>query len=85
VALNIAALGANAHILGIVGKDISSQMDAHGQQLNQLMTQAGVSYDWALSDSGTICKLRVLSHHQQLIRMDFENPVPEAPVLELVG
>jgi D-beta-D-heptose 7-phosphate kinase/D-beta-D-heptose 1-phosphate adenosyltransferase len=84
VALNIVALGATAHLLGIVGKDISGQMDAHGQQLSQLMSQAGVSYDWALSDSGTICKLRVLSHHQQLIRMDFENPVPQAPALELV-
>ena len=84
VALNIAALGATAHLLGIVGKDVSGQVDAHGQQLSQLMSQAGVSYDWALSDSGTICKLRVLSHHQQLIRMDFENPVPKEPALELV-
>ncbi|MBD3821445.1 MAG: bifunctional D-glycero-beta-D-manno-heptose-7-phosphate kinase/D-glycero-beta-D-manno-heptose 1-phosphate adenylyltransferase HldE, partial [Thiotrichales bacterium] len=33
---------------------------------------------WVNSESGTICKLRVLSHHQQLIRMDFENAIPEA-------
>ncbi|MBD3776648.1 MAG: bifunctional D-glycero-beta-D-manno-heptose-7-phosphate kinase/D-glycero-beta-D-manno-heptose 1-phosphate adenylyltransferase HldE [Thiotrichales bacterium] len=66
VALNIAALGAKAHLLGVVGKDL------YAQQLQELLAQAGVSSDWALSAKGTICKLRVLSHHQQLIRMDFE-------------
>ena len=48
------------------------------------MHQAEVKTDWSLSPSGTICKLRVLSHHQQLIRMDFEEPVPEAPAQVLV-
>lgn len=111
VAMNIAALGANAHLLGVVGQGVIQQsseqglaqvhqstnqpvnssiertepltqqptpvfMDEHGQQLSQLMHAAGVSCDWVLSSSGTVCKLRVLSHHQQLIRMDFENPVP---------
>lgn len=84
VALNIAALGAKAHLIGVVGKERDGQVDQHGQQLTALMEQAGVDYSWSLSDSGTICKLRVLSHHQQLIRMDFENPVPEAPAFELV-
>jgi D-beta-D-heptose 7-phosphate kinase/D-beta-D-heptose 1-phosphate adenosyltransferase len=86
VAMNIAALGATAHLLGVVGQSQSQSksqgqsqaqsMDEHGQQLNQIMRSAGVGCDWVLSPSGTICKLRVLSHHQQLIRMDFENPVP---------
>ncbi|GKT11872.1 MAG: D-beta-D-heptose 7-phosphate kinase/D-beta-D-heptose 1-phosphate adenosyltransferase [Thiomicrorhabdus sp.] len=84
VALNIAALGAKAHLLGVVGREADGQVDGYGQQLTSLMEQAGVSCSWALSDSGTICKLRVLSHHQQLIRMDFENPMSEAPALELV-
>ncbi len=84
VALNIAALGATAHLIGVVGKQASGAMDEHGQQLENIMTQAGVECTWALSDSGTICKLRVLSHHQQLIRMDFEQPVPEQPALQLV-
>ena len=84
VALNIAALGATAHLIGVVGKDARGEVDKHGQQLAQLMADAGVGCSWALSDSGTICKLRVLSHHQQLIRMDFETPVPEGPALELV-
>ncbi len=84
VALNIAALGATAHLIGVVGKTASGAVDEHGQQLEAIMTEAGVECSWALSDSGTICKLRVLSHHQQLIRMDFEQPVPDAPALSLV-
>ncbi len=71
VALNVAALGASVSLLGIVGKD------DFGQQLTQVLQDAGVEPSWVYSSAGTICKLRVLSHHQQLIRMDFENPVPE--------
>ncbi|NPA71777.1 MAG: bifunctional D-glycero-beta-D-manno-heptose-7-phosphate kinase/D-glycero-beta-D-manno-heptose 1-phosphate adenylyltransferase HldE [Gammaproteobacteria bacterium] len=85
VALNIAKLGAKAHLLGIVGKDISGEIDQHGQQLDSLMKTSGVQCDWVLSESGTICKLRVLSHQQQLIRLDFENPVPAAPAQDLVS
>lgn len=84
VALNVAALGAQACLLGVIGKRSDGQYDEHGLQLNSLMQNANVKTDWALSESGTICKLRVLSHHQQLIRMDFENPVPAEPAQELV-
>ncbi|WP_029933835.1 bifunctional D-glycero-beta-D-manno-heptose-7-phosphate kinase/D-glycero-beta-D-manno-heptose 1-phosphate adenylyltransferase HldE [Thiomicrospira pelophila] len=77
VALNIAALGAQVHLMGIVGKDVSAE------QLNQVLERAEVSRDWVYSDSGTICKLRVLSHHQQLIRMDFEKPVEAQCAREL--
>lgn len=79
VALNIAALGAQAHLMGVVGED------EHARQLQGLLDEAGVAFDWAYSESGTICKLRVLSHHQQLIRMDFENPVPSEPAEKLAG
>ncbi|WP_019894651.1 bifunctional D-glycero-beta-D-manno-heptose-7-phosphate kinase/D-glycero-beta-D-manno-heptose 1-phosphate adenylyltransferase HldE [Hydrogenovibrio halophilus] len=72
VALNVAALGAQATLMGIIGQD------EHGTQLNEVVEQAGVATDWVRSDCGTICKLRVLSHHQQLIRMDFEQVVPSA-------
>ncbi|QBZ82506.1 Bifunctional protein HldE [Hydrogenovibrio crunogenus] len=71
VALNIADLGADVNLMGVIGQD------SFGQQLNQVLEHAGVASDWVYSESGTICKLRVLSHHQQLIRMDFENAVPE--------
>ncbi|MGC9386168.1 MAG: bifunctional D-glycero-beta-D-manno-heptose-7-phosphate kinase/D-glycero-beta-D-manno-heptose 1-phosphate adenylyltransferase HldE [Hydrogenovibrio sp.] len=72
VALNIAALGAQVRLLGVVGHD------PFGTQLSQVLDAAQVPYDWVISEAGTICKLRVLSHHQQLIRMDFENAVPVA-------
>jgi D-beta-D-heptose 7-phosphate kinase/D-beta-D-heptose 1-phosphate adenosyltransferase len=71
VALNIADLGAQVQLMGIVGRD------SFGEQLSQVLQKADVSSDWVYSEAGTICKLRVLSHHQQLIRMDFENSVPE--------
>jgi len=70
VALNIATLGAQVHLLGIIGQDRS------GEQLQQVLAKHQVKSDWIYCDSGTICKLRVLSHHQQLIRMDFEQSVP---------
>lgn len=84
VALNVAALGAQTCLLGVIGKVASGEMDAHGQRLTELMQAASVKTDWALSEGGTICKLRVLSHHQQLIRMDFESPVPVEPAQKLV-
>jgi D-beta-D-heptose 7-phosphate kinase/D-beta-D-heptose 1-phosphate adenosyltransferase len=71
VALNIADLGAQVQLMGIVGRD------SFGEQLSQVLKDADVTSDWVYSEAGTICKLRVLSHHQQLIRMDFENAVPE--------
>lgn len=72
VAMNISALGAKASLIGVVGDDHS------GRQLTELVKSAGVEPHWVLSESGTICKLRILSHHQQLIRMDFEEPVEES-------
>lgn len=67
VALNIAALGAACNLTGVIGDD------APGQSLHQALASAGIECDFHLSGSNpTITKLRVLSHHQQLIRLDFE-------------
>ncbi|WP_024851732.1 bifunctional D-glycero-beta-D-manno-heptose-7-phosphate kinase/D-glycero-beta-D-manno-heptose 1-phosphate adenylyltransferase HldE [Hydrogenovibrio kuenenii] len=71
VAMNIAALGAEVSLIGTIGND------PFGEQLTEVVANAGVRPVWVSTDSGTICKLRVLSHHQQLIRMDFENAIPE--------
>lgn len=71
VAMNIAALGAQVSLIGTIGND------SFGEQLTEVVSNAGVRPVWVNTDSGTICKLRVLSHHQQLIRMDFENAIPE--------
>ncbi len=79
VALNIAALGGQVHLLGVIGED------HYGEDLQQLLEQASVQTGWVKSEAGTICKLRVLSHHQQLIRMDFENPIPAEDAQALVA
>jgi len=70
VALNIAALGANAILMGIVGND------NNGTALKQRMRAAKIKTDFVVSKhSPTITKLRVISRHQQLIRMDFEEAI----------
>ena len=69
VALNIAALGSATRLVGIVGKDET------GGELHSRLSAAGVYCDFLESDEKpTITKLRVISQHQQLIRLDFEQP-----------
>lgn len=71
VALGIAALGAGTTVIGLCGAD------AAGSRLHALLEAAGVAVR-ALSVPGyaTVTKLRVLSRHQQLIRLDFEDEEP---------
>ncbi len=67
VALNIAALGAGASLISVVGQDEAA--DA----LRSRLESVGIHTDFQASgDKPTITKLRVISRHQQLIRMDFE-------------
>lgn len=67
VALNIAALGTATSLVGVVGKDET------GEELKSRLNAAGVYCDFLQSeDKPTITKLRVISRHQQLIRLDFE-------------
>lgn len=78
VALNIAALGSAARLIGIVGND------ATGLELNSRLSAAGVYCDFLQSDEKpTIAKLRVISQHQQLIRLDFEQPFAKPDVTGL--
>ncbi|WP_337164222.1 bifunctional D-glycero-beta-D-manno-heptose-7-phosphate kinase/D-glycero-beta-D-manno-heptose 1-phosphate adenylyltransferase HldE [Vibrio fluvialis] len=68
VAMNIASLGGQAHIIGLTG------MDEPAQVLADKLTSLSVKCDFvALPDYPTITKLRVLSRGQQLIRLDFED------------
>mgnify|MGYP000004655057 CR=1 FL=1 len=68
VALNIAALGARARLLGFTGKDEAATA------LQDILEAQGVDCCFeALEDCATVTKLRVLSRHQQLIRLDFED------------
>lgn len=67
VALGVAALGAQARLLGTVG------VDEAADELVRLIEQAGIG-NRLHSDQRrpTITKLRVISQHQQMIRLDFE-------------
>lgn len=68
VAMNIASLGGNAHIIGLTGQDEPASV------LKQRLSSLNVHCDFVeLPDYPTITKLRVLSRGQQLIRLDFED------------
>jgi D-beta-D-heptose 7-phosphate kinase/D-beta-D-heptose 1-phosphate adenosyltransferase len=68
VALNIAALGAKVSLLGFTGEDEAATA------LKQLLQQAKVLCLFqSVPGYPTITKLRVMSRHQQLIRLDFED------------
>jgi D-beta-D-heptose 7-phosphate kinase / D-beta-D-heptose 1-phosphate adenosyltransferase len=69
VALNIASLGAGASLIGVVGQDEAAQ------SLSERLHSAGIHTDFQEArDKPTITKLRVISRHQQLLRLDFEEP-----------
>ncbi|HYF98394.1 MAG TPA: bifunctional D-glycero-beta-D-manno-heptose-7-phosphate kinase/D-glycero-beta-D-manno-heptose 1-phosphate adenylyltransferase HldE [Coxiellaceae bacterium] len=68
VALNIAAVGAQATLMGIVGNDVEAS------DLQQHLLAANVKPLLLKTDrQSTTTKLRVLSQNQQLIRLDFEH------------
>lgn len=69
VALNIAALGTKAILLGYCGDDTAA--DTLAKQLQQAAVQHHL---YRQAGQATTTKLRVLSLHQQLIRLDFEAP-----------
>ena len=67
VALNIAKLGGNVTLLGVIGDD------AEGKIITRLLESEGVICDFVIErEIHSICKLRVMAQHQQLIRLDFE-------------
>lgn len=75
VALNIAALGAAASLVGIIGEDEA------GTELQSRLQAAGVYCDFATCfEAPTITKLRVISQHQQLLRVDFEQDFTSAAI-----
>ncbi|QJQ95574.1 MULTISPECIES: bifunctional D-glycero-beta-D-manno-heptose-7-phosphate kinase/D-glycero-beta-D-manno-heptose 1-phosphate adenylyltransferase HldE [Halomonadaceae] len=70
VALNIASLGGHVGLAGLVGDDSNAQL------LTECLESANVSTHFQRSpDVPTITKLRVMSRNQQLIRLDFEEPL----------
>ena len=68
VALNISILGAKVAVMGFTGDDEAAT------SLQTRLEHTGVQCHFArLSGFPTITKLRVISRHQQLIRLDFED------------
>jgi len=67
VALNLAALGCDVRIMGMIGNDDL------GDRLEAKLQNSGVHCHFErVKDMPTISKLRVIGQHQQLIRLDFE-------------
>jgi len=67
VALNLLALGVDTTLFGLTGQD------REGQILEEMLKKRQVDCHFqSIADHSTITKWRVLSNHQQLVRMDFE-------------
>jgi len=67
VALNTAVLGCRTRLLGVTGADEAART------LETQLAAVGVDcYFQRLADTPTVTKLRVISRHQQLLRLDFE-------------
>lgn len=72
VASNALSLGAKPVLVGMVGKD-----DA-GRKIRSLLRKKGMGDKGIFvdSDRSTIVKKRIVAHHQQVVRVDFDETVP---------
>lgn len=70
VALNARRLGARVGLLGVIGDDL------HGRAFLGLLKADEIESDVIIDPrAATIVKLRVVSQHHQLLRVDFEEPL----------
>ena len=69
VAVNVASLGARVTLIGITGVNEAAQ-----RVLEQLQKRRVICASTRVEGFTTVTKLRVLSQHQQLLRLDFEDP-----------
>lgn len=75
VALNISKLEVQSCLVGVTGKDDSAD------RLEACLSDAGVECQFIRQDGfPTVTKLRVLSQHQQLIRLDYEATTDQVDV-----
>jgi D-beta-D-heptose 7-phosphate kinase / D-beta-D-heptose 1-phosphate adenosyltransferase len=80
VALNMNALGAQVSLCGLVGDDEA------GRVLQAQLRLAGVACHLQTEASiPTITKLRVISQHQQLIRLDFEQAMWSVDLTQMLS
>lgn len=68
VAVNVAALGANPRLIGIIGDD------AEGKYLAATLAKSNISPDLLLAfeDRPTTVKTRIVAHNQHVVRIDNE-------------
>lgn len=69
VANNIRALGAEAHMCGVIGDD------EPGETLITELTKNGINNEGIIIDDArpTVSKTRIIAHHQQVVRIDKES------------
>ncbi len=80
VALNVRSLGGQTVLIGVTGPD------AAAETLRGLLQQRGVECRFVeVEGFPTVTKLRVLSQHQQLIRLDFEDDDLAVPWGSVIG
>lgn len=79
VAMNIASLNVPVQLLGLIGNDET------GTALTTLLEKQKIDCDFVhLTSHPTITKLRILSRHQQLLRLDFEEDFQQINSEELL-
>lgn len=79
VANNIAKLGNTPVLLGFIGKD------KNAADLSNLSNKEGVQLEALVMDNPTVTKIRVIGGHQQIARLDFENPLEiDSKLIELL-
>jgi D-beta-D-heptose 7-phosphate kinase/D-beta-D-heptose 1-phosphate adenosyltransferase len=68
-AANLAALGAKAHLVGLVG------IDREAGELQGALLECGVEVDYLIAEDArpTTTKTRVIASHQQIVRVDEED------------
>ncbi|WP_314723143.1 bifunctional D-glycero-beta-D-manno-heptose-7-phosphate kinase/D-glycero-beta-D-manno-heptose 1-phosphate adenylyltransferase HldE [Haemophilus pittmaniae] len=80
VAMNIASLNVPVQLLGLIGRDEA------GNALGSLLQKQKIDCNFvALGSHPTITKLRILSRHQQLLRLDFEEDFNNVRCEELLS
>ncbi|HEY7885777.1 MAG TPA: bifunctional D-glycero-beta-D-manno-heptose-7-phosphate kinase/D-glycero-beta-D-manno-heptose 1-phosphate adenylyltransferase HldE [Cellvibrionaceae bacterium] len=80
VALNLTALGARVSLVGVIGADEA------GDLLRQSLESSGIHTDFQVAEGKpTITKLRVISRHQQLLRLDIEQPYNPDDAADITG
>ena len=72
VAHNIALMGCQTYLAGFVGEDHNFET------LSAQLTKSGINQDGLIqTESPTTTKVRIISGHQQMFRMDFEDNSPK--------